>query len=139
MSSSWLEATARELQRYPAKIVALCLGSPKQERLFADLQATPTGISGAYLCVGAAIDFAAGTVPRAPKLVQDLGLEWLHRLLQEPRRLWRRYLVEDVAVARYFVAAFARRASRILTPLRRPTGDFEHAAPEPVVRMVGTP
>lgn len=45
--------------------------------------------------VGAAFDFHAGTVARAPRWMQDHGLEWLHRLLSEPRRLWRRYLVTN--------------------------------------------
>ena len=54
--------------------------------------------------VGAAFDFHAGLVPQAPAWMQDVGLEWVYRLAQEPRRLWRRY-------ARYnprFVAGFAR-------------------------------
>lgn len=63
--------------------------------------------------VGAAFDFHAGLVPQAPSWMQAVGLEWLYRLVQEPRRLWRRY-------ARYnprFVVSFARqyaahRASR---------------------------
>ena len=42
--------------------------------------------------VGAAFDFHAGLVPQAPPLLQGLGLEWAYRLMQEPRRLWRRYL-----------------------------------------------
>lgn len=111
----WLDETLGRLREHPAKIVALCLGSPKQERLFAALDARAGGISGVYLCVGAAVDFAAGAVSRAPKLVQDLGLEWCYRLLQEPRRLWRRYLLEDIGVARYFVAAAARRTGLVRT------------------------
>ena len=54
--------------------------------------------------VGAAFDFHAGLVPQAPSWMQAVGLEWLYRLVQEPRRLWRRY-------ARYnprFVIGFAR-------------------------------
>ena len=51
-------------------------------------------IPGAILIgVGAAFNFLSGTVPRAPRWMQNNGLEWLHRLLTEPRRLWRRYLV----------------------------------------------
>ena len=45
------------------------------------------------IAVGAAFDFHAGAVKRAPKWMQTTGLEWLYRLLSEPRRLWRRYLV----------------------------------------------
>jgi N-acetylglucosaminyldiphosphoundecaprenol N-acetyl-beta-D-mannosaminyltransferase len=133
MSPVWLDETARRLREHPRKVVALCLGSPKQERLFADLQARSVGISGVYLCVGAAIDFAAGTVTRAPKLLQDLSLEWLYRLAQEPRRLWRRYLVEDVAVARYFVNAILRRA--FASSRRRPPARVDERESVLDVRM----
>jgi len=44
------------------------------------------------IAVGAAFDFHAGLLPQAPKWMQDRGLEWLFRLYQEPKRLWRRYL-----------------------------------------------
>lgn len=45
--------------------------------------------------VGAAFDYHAGTIDRAPRWMQDAGLEWLHRLCSEPRRLWRRYMVTN--------------------------------------------
>lgn len=54
--------------------------------------------------VGAAFDFHAGLVPQAPPWMQDRGLEWLYRLTQEPRRLWKRYLKYNPL----FVAGFAR-------------------------------
>jgi len=67
------------------------LGAPKQditaERL-RRLDAAP-----AILCVGAAFDFLSGAKRRAPAWMQRAGLEWLHRLAHEPRRLWRRYLI----------------------------------------------
>lgn len=67
------------------------ISSPKQERWMA--RATEH-IDGAVMFgVGAAFDFHAGRISRAPKWMQTSGLEWLHRLLSEPRRLWRRYLV----------------------------------------------
>jgi N-acetylglucosaminyldiphosphoundecaprenol N-acetyl-beta-D-mannosaminyltransferase len=47
------------------------------------------------LGVGAAFDFISGTKPRAPAWLQKLGLEWLHRLASEPKRLWKRYLVTN--------------------------------------------
>jgi N-acetylglucosaminyldiphosphoundecaprenol N-acetyl-beta-D-mannosaminyltransferase len=46
--------------------------------------------------VGASFDFMAGTLSRAPLWMQRMGLEWLHRFMQEPRRLWKRYLVTNV-------------------------------------------
>ena len=46
--------------------------------------------------VGATLDFIAGIVKRAPKIFQKIGLEWFWRLLSEPRRLWKRYLIDDM-------------------------------------------
>ena len=52
-------------------------------------------VQAVMLGVGAAFDFHAGTVARAPEWMQRNGLEWLHRLASEPRRLWKRYLVTN--------------------------------------------
>lgn len=72
-------------------IVWIGLGCPKQE-LWMSQHAG--GIPGAIMIgVGAAFNFLSGNVPRAPLWMRNNGLEWLHRLLTEPRRLWRRYLV----------------------------------------------
>jgi exopolysaccharide biosynthesis WecB/TagA/CpsF family protein len=49
-------------------------------------------------CIGAALEFITGQTKRAPVLARRLGLEWAHRLLTDPRRLWRRYLVEGPAI-----------------------------------------
>lgn len=55
---------------------------------------SPLGVRGLHICcIGAVFDFYAGTVKRAPVWIIRLGLEWLYRLLKEPRRMWRRYLV----------------------------------------------
>lgn len=78
---------------HPARFVLLCLGSPRQEILAARIAAGGRA-RGVGLCVGAALEFAAGVKQRAPIWVQKAHLEWLHRLLSEPRRLWRRYLLE---------------------------------------------
>jgi N-acetylglucosaminyldiphosphoundecaprenol N-acetyl-beta-D-mannosaminyltransferase len=63
--------------------------------------------TGAAVSIGAVFDFYAGTVPRAPAWMQRAGLEWLFRLLREPRRLWRRYLVSGPV----FVALLIRERS----------------------------
>ena len=68
------------------------LGCPKQERWMAEHRGR---INAVMIGVGAAFDFHAGTVQRAPAWMRDNGLEWLHRLLSEPRRLWKRYLVTN--------------------------------------------
>jgi N-acetylglucosaminyldiphosphoundecaprenol N-acetyl-beta-D-mannosaminyltransferase len=71
-------------------IVWVGLGTPKQERWMAEHRAT---LDAAVLIgVGAAFDFHAGLKRQAPRWMQRSGLEWLFRLLAEPRRLWRRYL-----------------------------------------------
>ena len=86
------------------EIALLCVGYPVQEmiaRQIAELGCT----SGVALCVGASIDFLTGKRTRAPLWVQRLSLEWAYRLLQEPRRLWRRYLVESPKILRIFLKA----------------------------------
>lgn len=73
-----------------ADIVWVALGAPKQECWMSDHRSTL--FAPILIGVGAAFDFHAGLVRRAPQLVQRSGLEWLFRLCMEPRRLWRRYL-----------------------------------------------
>jgi N-acetylglucosaminyldiphosphoundecaprenol N-acetyl-beta-D-mannosaminyltransferase len=68
------------------------------------MQAHRGRVHAVMLGVGAAFDYHAGTIRRAPPWAQRAGLEWLHRLLSEPRRLWRRYLVTNTL----FVLAAAR-------------------------------
>jgi N-acetylglucosaminyldiphosphoundecaprenol N-acetyl-beta-D-mannosaminyltransferase len=81
--------------RATAPHVVWCgLGAPKQE-LWMQAHA-PELAPAIVLGVGAAFDFAAGTRRRAPALMQELGLEWLHRLVSEPNRLWRRYFVSNL-------------------------------------------
>jgi alpha-1,3-mannosyltransferase len=67
------------------------MGDPKQE-LWLTEHLPQTGCR-LGIGVGALFDFMAGAVPRAPAWMQSLRLEWLYRMMQEPRRLWRRYLV----------------------------------------------
>ncbi|HDD25428.1 MAG TPA: glycosyltransferase, partial [Chloroflexi bacterium] len=69
------------------------LGSPKQERWMAAHVSRLT--APVLIGVGAAFDFHAGRKKQAPRWMQRSGLEWLFRLLTEPRRLWRRYLVNN--------------------------------------------
>lgn len=78
-------------------IVFCGFGFPKQERLMAEMSLLFPGTW--FLGVGAAIDFLAGEVPRAPRWVQRAGFEWAFRLVVEPRRLARRYLVEGMPFA----------------------------------------
>jgi N-acetylglucosaminyldiphosphoundecaprenol N-acetyl-beta-D-mannosaminyltransferase len=87
------------------RILFVGLGCPKQERWMA---AHRERLPCAMLGVGAAFDFLAGAKRQAPDWMQRAGLEWLFRLLCEPRRLWRRYAVHNPR----FLAAFARQLAR---------------------------
>ena len=73
-----------------ARIVLVGRGCPRQEKWVAGHLGK---VMAPMMAVGAAFDFHAGTVPQAPRLLQDYGLEWLFRLAHEPKRLWRRYLI----------------------------------------------
>jgi len=73
------------------------VGAPRSEVLAARL-ARERRATGVGLCIGASIEFLTGVKPRAPVWMQRRGLEWLFRLLTEPGRLWRRYLVEGPAI-----------------------------------------
>jgi N-acetylglucosaminyldiphosphoundecaprenol N-acetyl-beta-D-mannosaminyltransferase len=98
-------------------LVLVAFGAPKQElwiERFTD-RIRPTVAVG----VGGSLDFVAGKVKRAPAWMSRVGLEWLFRLLHEPRRMWRRYLVEDPAFIT-IVLRSRRRARR--TCRREPTG-----------------
>jgi N-acetylglucosaminyldiphosphoundecaprenol N-acetyl-beta-D-mannosaminyltransferase len=86
------EAQVRLINASGATTVWVGLGCPKQERWMA---AHRGRIQAVMVGVGAAFDFHAGTIRRAPVWMQNIGLEWLHRVLSEPRRLWRRYLVTN--------------------------------------------
>lgn len=78
-------------------LLLVAFGSPKQE-LFIHRSRAELG-SAVALGIGASLDFIAGTLKRAPQWMSDAGLEWLYRLSQEPKRLWRRYLVNDPKLA----------------------------------------
>jgi len=74
-------------------ILFLGVGTPKQEKWAYDNKDRLS--TKAILCVGAALGYAAGMIPRAPLLFQRLGFEWLWRMFLEPKRLWKRYLLRD--------------------------------------------
>lgn len=77
-----------------ARFTFLCVGSPRQEIVARAVQARG-GATGTGLCVGASLLFVSGEERRAPGPVQRAGLEWAWRLAQDPKRLARRYLVDD--------------------------------------------
>jgi N-acetylglucosaminyldiphosphoundecaprenol N-acetyl-beta-D-mannosaminyltransferase len=87
------EAVLAPIRDANPQLVLVALGAPKQE-IWID-RARDALRPAVLLGIGAALDFVAGTVPRAPAWLSRVGLEWLFRLSREPRRLWRRYLVRD--------------------------------------------
>ncbi|AKQ54979.1 WecB/TagA/CpsF family glycosyltransferase [Bordetella hinzii] len=87
------QAFADRVRERKPDVVFLCVGMPKQENWA--LHHAPALPGGILLCVGAAMEFAIGLQRRAPMWMQRAGLEWLWRLASNPRRLWRRYLVDD--------------------------------------------
>lgn len=83
-------------------VMLACISFPKQERFAHALRAAGRE-TGVALCVGASIDFLTGRQQRAPRLYQQLSLEWLHRLMTQPRRMFRRYVIEGPAIFGWFV------------------------------------
>jgi N-acetylglucosaminyldiphosphoundecaprenol N-acetyl-beta-D-mannosaminyltransferase len=110
-------------------LVLVGLGFPKQERLIARLR--PLLPSAWMLGCGAGIPFAAGQFRRAPAFLQRIGAEWAHRLLLEPRRLARRYLLHDLPFALLLLATAATgragRRRRRLLPVRPHHHRHRHA------------
>jgi N-acetylglucosaminyldiphosphoundecaprenol N-acetyl-beta-D-mannosaminyltransferase len=82
-------AVVGRIRESGAAITFVGLGCPRQEVWAYEHR---EALRMPVVAVGAAFDFHAGTLPQAPRILQDHGLEWLFRLVQEPRRLWRRYL-----------------------------------------------
>lgn len=85
-------AIVRDINDSGAGTIWVSLGCPKQEKWMA---AHRGRINGVMIGVGAAFDYHAGVISRAPLWMQNNGLEWLHRLASEPRRLWKRYFVTN--------------------------------------------
>lgn len=89
-----------KINRTKPDILCIGLGTPKQEKFYykyKDMLQVPL-----TLHIGATIDFEAGVVKRAPRWVSYAGMEWLYRLLKEPRRLYRRYLLDDLEIFSIF-------------------------------------
>lgn len=103
------EAALEEVRAARPSLVLVGLGAPKQELWIHRHRAALA--PAVALGVGAAIDFLAGKMRRAPPLVARAGLEWAWRLASEPRRLWRRYLLRDPRFA-VVLARELRRAGR---------------------------
>lgn len=102
-----LEAALGFVEANPARFTFLAVGSPRQE-LVAEALLRRGRVRGTALCIGASLLFLTGAERRAPRPVQRAGLEWAWRLAQDPRRLARRYLVDDPAILRLLWREAAR-------------------------------
>lgn len=93
-----VEKIIEKINEAKPDILAVGLGAPKQEKFiykFKDRLNVPV-----MLAIGASIDFEAGNIKRAPNFMQKCGLEWFYRLCKEPRRMFRRYLIDDLNIVR---------------------------------------
>lgn len=87
------EAVVRKIQESGARLLFVAITSPKKEN-FINKWGEQLGVDF-VMGVGGTFDVVAGKVKRAPKWMQELGLEWLYRVIQEPGRMWKRYLVTN--------------------------------------------
>ncbi|MBT8101272.1 MAG: WecB/TagA/CpsF family glycosyltransferase [Gammaproteobacteria bacterium] len=104
------EAIAQDIAKRDVDVLFVAITSPKKERFMAKFsdQLNTTVVHG----VGGSFDVVAGKVERAPDVWQRMGLEWLYRVKQEPGRLWKRYLVTNLAFMRMVGAAWFRGLGR---------------------------
>lgn len=93
-----LEIIRKKISDAAPDILIVCLGCPKQEKFIYENMAEYDAVLS--VCAGATIDFMAGNVRRCPRWVSDVGLEWFFRVLMEPRRLFKRYFIDDIAIVK---------------------------------------
>jgi N-acetylglucosaminyldiphosphoundecaprenol N-acetyl-beta-D-mannosaminyltransferase len=99
-----------EIQRFEPHILLVGMGMPRQELwILENLEGLH---ANAVFCCGALMDYVAGEIPGAPRWLGQIGLEWLYRLIMEPRRLWRRYLLEPWSVLMLLAREWFMHASR---------------------------
>jgi exopolysaccharide biosynthesis WecB/TagA/CpsF family protein len=106
-----------------AAITFVGLGCPRQEVFAYEVR---DALAMPVIAVGAAFNFHAGLLPQAPRVLQDHGLEWLFRLVSEPRRLWRRYLLLNPAYAGLLALQLARLRRFDPASATAPTADLRY-------------
>lgn len=84
-----------------ATVLLVGVGAPKQEKWIAKYRNRMPDVK-LFMALGATIDFEAGNIKRAPRIFQNLAMEWFYRFLNEPKRLFRRYFVDDIQFFCYF-------------------------------------
>jgi N-acetylglucosaminyldiphosphoundecaprenol N-acetyl-beta-D-mannosaminyltransferase len=119
------------VERNPSRFVFLAVGSPQQEILARSIKERGRAV-GIGMCVGASLLFLTGDLQRAPVWMQRSKLEWLHRLAQEPKRMWRRYLYDAPKILR--IAAEFKREQRVLVSVVVATAQHEELLPRLIER-----
>ena len=100
-SDELVEKYAHEIENINADIVWVSLGFPKQE-MFIDQVNKALDTNSNFVGIGGVFEWVAGTKKKAPEWVADIGLEWLLRLVQDPKRLYKRYLIDNTLFMVYF-------------------------------------
>lgn len=95
------EELIRIINKSEANVVLVGVGAPKQEKWIMKYREFMPKVD-IFMGLGATIDFEAGTLKRAPKFWQQIGMEWLYRCLKEPKRLFKRYFIDDIKFFYYF-------------------------------------
>lgn len=108
------EEIVKLINKSKASVVVVGLGAPKQENWIIRNRNNLPNVN-IFMALGATIDFEAGVLKRAPLIWQKLYLEWLYRLILEPKRLWKRYLVEDI---RFFNLVWLQKINRYKDPFK---------------------
>lgn len=131
-----IDGFAQVINECGAQVVWVGLGTPRQDRVIAALV---DKVDAVLIGVGAAFDFLSGHKAEAPVMLHQTGLEWTYRLAQEPRRLWRRYLVGNtlfiISAARQLPSA--RRTDALSTKAGRARVDTTRSVPLPRVSVGG--
>ena len=96
LTESELFDAYRRFVAVEADVVWVGLGTPQQDVVVQQLQEVQETHAMAFVAIGAAFDFIAGTKRQAPAVLQRYGMEWSFRLISEPRRMWRRYLIGNL-------------------------------------------
>lgn len=97
-NKSELEHINSMISEVKPDLLITCFGCPKQEKfIYENIKNYEAKVS---ICAGATVDFLAGNVKRAPRWMSNHGLEWLYRFFQEPKRLFKRYFIDDVKIAK---------------------------------------
>ena len=100
-SKSEIEEIIKKVNEAKPDILAVGLGAPKQEKfIYKYKNKLNVPIS---LAIGASIDFEAGNIERAPKWMQKRGLEWFYRFLKEPKRMFKRYFIDDLKIIKVLI------------------------------------